>query len=117
MKNWKIILILVSTLILWMANSYAETASWYGGGEKLNEYTASGERFDPSKLACASWYYDFGQMLRVTNIETGKSIVVICNDRGPNKRLGRAIDLSREAFRKLAPLEKGLIRVKIEGVE
>ena len=90
------------------------TASWYGGGEKLNKYTASGEEFDPNKLTCASWDYPFGTKLLVTNLENGKSVVVRVNDRGPAKRLKRIIDLSREAFRRIADLKKGLIKVKIK---
>ena len=89
-------------------------ASWYGGGEKLNECTANGEVFDPQALTCASWHYPFGTKLRVTNAITKRSVVVRVNDRGPNKRLGRAVDLTRSAFSKIADTGKGLIPVKIE---
>src|SRR4030042_4257102 len=66
----------------------AKIASWYGGGEKLNKYTASGEIFDPASLTCASWDYRFDTLLRVTNIGNGRSVIVGGNDRGPNKRPG-----------------------------
>ena len=92
-------------------------ASWYGGGEKLNEYTASGEYFDADKLACASWDYNFGTKLEVTNIINGKSVIVRVNDRGPNKRLGRSIDLTKSAFSRIADTDTGLIAVRIEKVE
>lgn len=94
-----------------------EIASWYGGGEKLNKYTANGEVFNPDFLTCASWDYAFNTKLKVTNIATGKSIIVRVNDRGPNKRLGRAIDLTKRAFSKIANTKKGLITVKIEKVK
>ena len=88
-------------------------ASWYGGGEKLNPHTASGEIFNPQNLTCASWDYPFHTKLKVTNIVNGKSVIVRVNDRGPNRRLGRAIDLTKYAFAKIADTKKGLILVKI----
>jgi len=95
----------------------AEIASWYGGGEKLNKYTANGEIFDPKKLTCASWDHPFDTRLKVINAENGKSVIVRVNDRGPNKRLGRAIDLTKLAFSKIADTRKGLAFVRIEKVE
>lgn len=92
-------------------------ASWYGGGEELNEYTASGEIFDPQILTCASWDYPFHTYLRVTNLLTGKSVIVRVNDRGPAKRLGRAIDLTRYAFAEIADIKNGLVPVTVERVE
>ena len=94
-----------------------EIASWYGGGEKLNKHTANGEVFNPDFLTCASWDYSFNTKLKVTNISTGKSVIVRVNDRGPNKRLGRAIDLTKRAFSKIANTKEGLITVKIEKVK
>lgn len=91
-------------------------ASWYGGGEKLNKHTASGEVFDPQALTCASWDYHFGTRLKITNAKNNKTVVVRVNDRGPNKRLGRAIDLTRHAFSKIANLKQGLALVKIERI-
>lgn len=89
-------------------------ASWYGGGERLNKYTASGEVFDPEKFTAASYAYPLGTTVVVTNLNNGKSITVKINDRGPNKRLHRLIDLSRAAFAKIACLKSGLIKVKVE---
>jgi len=91
-------------------------ASWYGGGEKLNKHTASGEVFNPQALTCASWDYHFGTRLKVTNAKNNKTVVVRVNDRGPNKRLGRAIDLTKGAFSKIADPKQGLALVKIEPV-
>ena len=93
-------------------------ASWYGSGdpsEGLNYFTASLEPFDPTEKTCASWYYPFGTTLKVTNVLTDKSVFVRVNDRGPNKRfINRKIDLSRESFREIAPLEKGLVVISIK---
>ena len=89
-------------------------ASWYGGGETLNKYTANNELFDPDALCCASWCYPFDARLKVTNMSNGKSVIVRVNDRGPNRELGRAIDLTRSAFGRIADTRKGLILVKVE---
>ncbi len=91
-----------------------ETASWYGGGEKLNKHTANGEVFDPGKLCCACWDYPFGTVLKVTNLANNKFVLVKVWDRGPNRRLRRKIDLTRKAFSEIADLKQGLIKVRIE---
>ncbi len=69
-------------------------ASWYGPGF-AGQRTADGEIFDPSKLTCASPWLAFNTMLRVTDLATGRSVVVRVNDRGP---FGRGVlDLSARA--------------------
>lgn len=60
------------------------------------------------------WDVKFGTRYRVTNVANGKSVVVVVLDRGPNRRLGRVIDLSKSAFQKIADKKAGLIRVRIE---
>ncbi len=96
-------------------------ASWYSKESPgINEHTANGEEFDHYKIACASWDFPFGSLLEVTNIENGKKVIVRVNDRGPAKRLykaGRVIDLTKAAFRAIANIDKGLIRVKIRIVK
>jgi len=111
------VLILVLISFLLMGYDYMEgIASWYGGKEKLNRYTASGEIFDPEGYTCASWYYPFETYLKVTNLRNGKSVIVRVNDRGPAKRLGRIIDLTKRAFSEIEDLRRGLIRVKVEKI-
>ena len=69
-------------------------ASWYGPGF-AGQRTADGEIFDPSKLTAASPWLPFNTMLQVTDLETGRSVVVRINDRGP---FGRGVlDLSAHA--------------------
>jgi rare lipoprotein A (peptidoglycan hydrolase) len=85
-------------------------ATWYESGHT----TSNGERFNPSKLTCATWDYPFNTVLRVTH--KNKSILVRVNDRGPRKDIyakGVKIDLSRAAFSRLAPLKEGKILVTI----
>jgi len=92
-------------------------ASWYGGGEKLNVCTANGEIFDPNDYTAAIWDYPFGTILEVTNLNNDLSVKVRINDRGPNRRLNRLIDLSRAAFKSICPLSQGLCKVKIERLK
>ena len=93
------------------------TASWYSESDPgINLTTANGEIFDDSKETCAAWNFPFGTRLRVTHLVTGKTVTCRVNDRGPAKRLGRLIDLTKGAFREIAPLGLGLIPVKVEVV-
>ena len=68
-------------------------------------------------MTCAMWDVPFGTQLRVTNLESGRSVVVRVNDRGPNKRLGRLIDLTQSAFAKIADPARGLTRVRVEVLD
>lgn len=77
---------------------------------------ANGRLFDPEKRTCASWFYNFGTVLAVRSLDTGRITYVVVTDRGPNKRLvkrGRVIDLSRRAFEDICDPDKGLTRVVI----
>ena len=80
--------------------------------------TANGERYNEDAFTCASMDYKFNTLLLVTNIENGKSIVVRVTDRGGfKKKYGRIIDLTPRAFKSLAPLSQGIIKVKVEVVK
>jgi rare lipoprotein A len=71
-------------------------ASYYA--EKFNgKRTASGKKYNSSKLTAAHKKLPFGTKVRVTNESNGKSVIVEITDRGPFVR-GREIDLSRKAF-------------------
>jgi rare lipoprotein A len=67
-------------------------ASWYGPGFHGRQ-TASGERFNSNDMTAAHKTLPFGTKIKVTNKQTGKSIVVRINDRGPYAK-DRVIDLS-----------------------
>ncbi len=91
------------------------TASYYSY-ECAKLPMANGRPFNPEKRTCASWFYDFGTMLAVRSLDTGRVTHVVVTDRGPNKRLvkrGRIIDLSKRAFEDICDLEKGLTRVVV----
>lgn len=75
--------------------------------------TANGEQFDPEALTAAHKTLPFNTRVRVTNPSNGRSVVVRINDRGPYID-GRCIDLSRAAFRAIAPLGLGHVTVEYE---
>lgn len=94
-----------------IANSYDENfvkASYYSSGT----LTASGERFDRNGFTAASRTLPFGTRLRVTHLETGRSVIVRINDRGPYIR-GRELDLAKGAADALGMIEQGVAVVKI----
>ena len=100
------------------ATIYKGIASWYSGNDPgILDTTANMEIFDDAKLTCAMWGVPFNTILKVTNLENNKYIYVRVNDRGPARRLveeGRIVDLTREAFSRIARIKKGLIRVSVE---
>ncbi|MGB3639047.1 MAG: septal ring lytic transglycosylase RlpA family protein [Rivularia sp. (in: cyanobacteria)] len=87
-------------------------ASFYGAyfaGRK----TASGERFNPSRMTAAHRTLPFGTRVRVTNMRNGRSVVVRINDRGPFIR-GRVIDLSKGAAGVIGMIGRGIAPVRVE---
>ena len=89
-------------------------ASWYGL-EEAGRATASGEPMAPERLTAAHRGLPFGSLVRVTDLDTGKHVDVIINDRGPFAR-GRIIDLSFAAARDLSIVEKGVAHVRLEVI-
>ncbi|MFT8418968.1 MAG: septal ring lytic transglycosylase RlpA family protein [Acetobacter sp.] len=87
-------------------------ASWYGGRHHLRR-TSSGSRFDKNRLTAAHPTAPLGSKLLVTSEETGRSVVVTVNDRGPYSR-GRIIDLSQAAAAKLGMLNSGVAHVSVQ---
>ena len=86
-------------------------ASYYG--KKFHKKrTANGEIFNMYKVSAAHKSYPLGTKVRVTNLENGKSIKLVINDRGPFVK-GRIIDLSYKAARKLDFVNQGTTKVRI----
>ena len=101
-----------------LSRSRFGVASWYSKKDKkINPETANGEKFNDQKMTCASWDYPFGERLIVVNALTGKWVVCRVNDRGPNKRLYRTVDMTYAAFRKIANPKRGLIYATIIPTE
>ncbi len=93
---------------------YSETgvASWYG--PKFDgKATANGETFDMNELSAAHRTLPMPSMVRVVNLDNGRSLALRVNDRGPFAR-GRIIDVSRRAAQLLGFRYRGTARVKIE---
>ena len=87
-------------------------ASWYGLEER-GRPTASGEIMDPEGFTAAHKALPFGTVVRVDDLDTGRSVVVTINDRGPFIA-GRIIDLSYGSARALGIVQKGVARVRIQ---
>ncbi len=96
------------------AYNFTETgiASWYGK-QFHGKKTANGEIFDMNELTAAHRTLQIPSIVRVTNLENGRSLIVRVNDRGPFAR-GRIIDLSRRSADLLGFKNKGTAKVKIQ---
>jgi rare lipoprotein A len=89
-------------------------ASYFEAGEGGHTRTKSGEPVDPQGYTAASRDLPLGTVATVTNRETGKSVEVRINDRGPT-RTDRIIDVSEQAARDLGMEEAGVAPVVIEA--
>ena len=94
--------------------NYDETGigSWYG--EQFHgKFTANGETFDMNEGTAAHPTLPMPSLVRVTNMENGRSIVVRMNDRGPYAN-GRVIDLSRRSAQLLGYERQGTAKVRVQ---
>jgi rare lipoprotein A len=87
-------------------------ASWYGPGFHGNR-SANGEIFDQNAMTAAHRNLPFGTRVRVTNLDTGQSVVVRITDRGPYAH-GRVIDLSAGAARVIGLFRSGVAPVRLD---
>jgi rare lipoprotein A len=88
-----------------------EVASWYGPGF-AGRPTSTGEIYNPEGLTAASTTLPLGSHVRVLNPDTGRSVVVRINDRGPFVR-GRSLDLSHGAAQQIGLTGRGVGRVQV----
>ncbi len=87
-------------------------ASWYGPGFH-GKYTANGETYDQGDHTAAHRTLQMPAVVRVTNLDNGRSTIVRINDRGPYAR-SRIIDLSRAAAQDLDIIRNGTAHVRID---
>ena len=87
-------------------------ASWYGPGFH-GKYTANGERFDMYELTAAHKTLPMPSLVRVTNLENGRSLVLRVNDRGPFAH-GRIIDISKKGAELLGFKNQGVAKVRVQ---
>jgi len=88
-------------------------ASWYGRHWRGRK-TASGARFDERLLTAASLALPLATHARVTNLQNGRSVDVVVNDRGPYAG-DRVMDLSQKAAVALGMTQSGLAQVVIRA--
>ena len=121
---WVLMVALIILFFSCRAEATEGTASYYTAKSCQREgtsgvWTASGMRYDENAMSCALPSYDFYGWYRVTNKANGRSVVVLHNDFGPNKKLvrsGRIIDLSKGAFKRIASTGNGLVEVEVERI-
>lgn len=87
-------------------------ASWYGP-QFHGKLTANGELFDMHRLTAAHKTLPLPSLVRVTNLENGRSAVLRLNDRGPFAG-NRIIDLSKAAAERLGSKKQGLAKMRVE---
>jgi rare lipoprotein A len=93
----------------------AGLATWYGGAF-AGKKTANGERFDPTKYTAAHRKLPFGTWVEVRRIDSGRTVRVRINDRGPWGNDRRIIDLSRKAAEDLDVVREGVAKVELRVV-
>ncbi len=108
-------------LSIFMNTSGTTNVSYYA--ESINgRKTASGEIFYTDSLTCASPTLPFGTLIKLTNTENDKEVIVRVNDRGPWKNINgrrmphpnRGFDISKSAFEMLADPNKGVVKVEYQ---
>lgn len=97
--------------------SYSEvgTASWYGKDFHAKK-TANGEKYDMNSLTAAHRTLPLPSIVKVTNLENGRSLVLRVNDRGPYAK-NRIIDVSKRASQLLGFFTQGTTKVRVEVME
>ncbi|MCE7795310.1 septal ring lytic transglycosylase RlpA family protein [Sphingobium sufflavum] len=93
------------------AYDYLGYASWYGS--ESGNRTANGERFRPGAVTAAHTSLPLPTYVEVTALDTGRTIVVRINDRGPFAGRGRIIDLSKGAAEQLGMRVQGQAAVRV----
>ncbi len=87
-------------------------ASWYGDDFHAKR-TANGEKYDMNTLTAAHRTLPLPSIVKVTNLENGRSLVLRVNDRGPYAK-ERIIDISKRGAQLLGYQTKGTAKVKVE---
>ena len=123
----RLIIVLVSAAILgcssapprdeskWIGYTEEGKASFYADRHQFKK-TASGELYNHDLKTAAHKKMPFGSKINVTNVNNGRSVIVVVNDRGPFVN-GRIVDLSKSAFSSIGNTSAGLLSVEIEVIE
>lgn len=113
-----IALIVLTILALFYDTSHAVDCSYYSVESLKREGTwktskgrmANNEYFKDDLMCCATRLYALGDVLRITDPSTHKSVVAVVTDRIGKRFAKTRIDLSPRAFSSLASLEQGIIK-------
>lgn len=87
------------------------TASWYGK-DFHGKPTATGRKYNMYEMTAAHTTLPTGTLVRVTNLQNSRSVVVVIADRGPFTRK-RIIDLSYAAAKHLGFITQGTAKVRV----
>ena len=101
-----------SAWVISTGSGEAGMASWYGHPYH-GRASASGEIYDMEQMTAAHRTLPFGTMVRVHDLDNGKTVDVRINDRGPFVD-GRIIDISHAAARAMEMIGPGTARVQLE---
>ena len=94
-----------------MGDDFDGIASWYGP-DFHSKKTSNGEIYDMYAMTAAHKTLPMNTVVKVDNLENGKSIIVRINDRGPFVK-GRIIDLSNKAAYQIDMVKRGTAKVKV----
>jgi rare lipoprotein A len=98
-----------------LAEAQEGMASYYADSLQGN-LTASEQPYDKDAMTAAHRTLAFGTRVRVSNLDNGKSVEVVINDRGPHSQK-RIIDVSGAAARQLGLMDSGTALVRIDVLE
>lgn len=112
MKTAALSVALICAAVSARAESFSGPASYYGN--ESGSETASGERFDETRLTCAHRSLAFGTKVRVTY--HSRSVICRVNDRGPFVK-GRVLDLSTASARAIGLTARGVGHVTAEIIK
>ena len=113
--RYKYRLIVILVAFLFSSGMYGQEkgkASYYSHslqGRRMSD----GSKYHRDSLVCAHLRYPMGTMLKVTNLNNNKSVVVRVADRGPHVK-GRIIDLSYRAAKEIGMIASGIAMVRVE---
>ena len=112
MKNFKRFLTLsVFFLVAFSMNAQEYGLASYYDDSFQGRKTAYGDTYDKNKFTAAHKKHPKGTKLKVTRLDSKKSVEVTVNDKGPYIK-GRVVDLSRVAAERLGLIQDGIAEVK-----
>jgi rare lipoprotein A len=124
--NRTVISVFTIATVLTFAPSFIAASELHGGTQEgtaacysnrlVGHRTTSGKRYNPKALTAAHAKIPLGTHVKITNIENGKSVVVLINDKMAKHARGIIVDVSKRACKELGFGHRGEAKVKIEVV-